>query len=103
IFLTDLKVGQSYYDVVENFTYTFISTEIRAISYGVSETRFYQKYKNEFRLASIERQNGFSIGLRYDHELSYNSIVGGGANACILHYVENNQPLKDGDLVLIDA
>lgn len=34
---------------------------------------------------------------------SYNSIVGGGANGCILHYVENNQPLKDGDLVLIDA
>lgn len=34
---------------------------------------------------------------------SYNSIVGGGANACVLHYVENNQPLKDGDLVLIDA
>ncbi len=34
---------------------------------------------------------------------SYNSIVGGGANACILHYVENNQSLKDGDLVLIDA
>lgn len=34
---------------------------------------------------------------------SYNSIVGGGKNGCILHYVENNQPLKDGDLVLIDA
>lgn len=34
---------------------------------------------------------------------AYNSIVGGGANACILHYVENNQVLKDGDLVLIDA
>jgi Xaa-Pro aminopeptidase len=34
---------------------------------------------------------------------SYNSIVGGGANACVLHYVENNKPLKDGDLVLIDA
>lgn len=34
---------------------------------------------------------------------SYNSIVGGGANGCILHYVENNQVLKDGDLVLIDA
>ncbi|KKC43573.1 aminopeptidase P N-terminal domain-containing protein, partial [Acinetobacter sp. V2] len=27
---------------------------------------------------------------------SYNSIVGGGANACVLHYVENNKPLKDG-------
>ncbi len=34
---------------------------------------------------------------------AYNSIVGGGRNACILHYVENNQPLKEGDLVLIDA
>ena len=34
---------------------------------------------------------------------SYNSIVGGGKNACVLHYVENNQVLKDGDLVLIDA
>ena len=34
---------------------------------------------------------------------SYNSIVGGGENACILHYVENNKALKDGDLVLIDA
>ncbi len=35
--------------------------------------------------------------------VSYNSIVGGGANATILHYVENNAPLKDGDLLLIDA
>lgn len=34
---------------------------------------------------------------------SYNSIVAGGDNANILHYVENDQPLKDGDLVLIDA
>ncbi len=34
---------------------------------------------------------------------AYTSIVGGGDNACILHYVENNQTLKDGDLVLIDA
>ena len=34
---------------------------------------------------------------------AYNSIVGGGANACILHYVENDKALNDGDLVLIDA
>ena len=34
---------------------------------------------------------------------AYNSIVGGGENACILHYVENNKELKDCDLVLIDA
>lgn len=35
--------------------------------------------------------------------VAYNSIVGGGDNATILHYVENNMPLKDGDLILIDA
>ncbi|MBW8192682.1 Xaa-Pro aminopeptidase [Neiella marina] len=34
---------------------------------------------------------------------AYNSIVGGGANACILHYTENQDAIADGDLVLIDA
>ncbi|MBU2737621.1 Xaa-Pro aminopeptidase [Acidithiobacillus concretivorus] len=35
--------------------------------------------------------------------VAYPSIVGGGENACILHYTENNAELRDGDLVLIDA
>ncbi len=34
---------------------------------------------------------------------AYNSIVGSGDNACILHYVENTRQMKSGDLVLIDA
>jgi Xaa-Pro aminopeptidase len=34
---------------------------------------------------------------------SYDSIVGGGNNACVLHYRENNCKLKSGELVLIDA
>jgi Xaa-Pro aminopeptidase len=34
---------------------------------------------------------------------AYSSIVGGGANACVLHYVDNNATLKKNDLVLIDA
>ena len=34
---------------------------------------------------------------------AYPSIVAGGANACVLHYVENRAALKDGDLLLIDA
>ena len=36
-------------------------------------------------------------------DTSYQPIVGGGANACILHYRENNQTLNDGDLLLVDA
>lgn len=34
---------------------------------------------------------------------AYSSIVGGGANGCILHYTENSARLNDGDLLLIDA
>ena len=34
---------------------------------------------------------------------AYSSIVAGGANACTLHYVVNNQRLVDGELLLIDA
>lgn len=34
---------------------------------------------------------------------AYGSIVGAGANGCILHYRENDAEIRDGDLVLIDA
>lgn len=34
---------------------------------------------------------------------AYTSIVAGGANACVLHYVDNSARLRDGDLLLIDA
>ncbi len=34
---------------------------------------------------------------------AYTSIVGGGKNGCILHYIENRQKINDGQLVLIDA
>jgi Xaa-Pro aminopeptidase len=34
---------------------------------------------------------------------AYTPIVAGGANACVLHYVSNDKPLNDGDLLLIDA
>lgn len=36
-------------------------------------------------------------------DMAYSAIVGGGVNACILHYIDNSDKLKDGDLVLIDA
>ncbi|MEO6065586.1 MAG: aminopeptidase P N-terminal domain-containing protein [Lysobacterales bacterium] len=34
---------------------------------------------------------------------AYEPIVGGGANACVLHYRANRDPLRDGDLLLVDA
>ena len=55
---------------------------------------------NEFQVESLieayMRDNGAS-------GVAYNSIIGGGENATILHYVENNRTLNDGDLILIDA
>ncbi|MCY1392201.1 Xaa-Pro aminopeptidase [compost metagenome] len=53
----------------------------------------------------------FSLEAELDYEFrkggakmpAYGSIVAAGRNACILHYQENDAPLKDGDLVLIDA
>jgi Xaa-Pro aminopeptidase len=36
-------------------------------------------------------------------EQAYSAIVASGANACVLHYRENNRQMADGDLLLIDA
>ncbi|MGV3639745.1 MAG: aminopeptidase P N-terminal domain-containing protein [Adhaeribacter sp.] len=33
---------------------------------------------------------------------AYGSIIASGANACILHYVDNNRECKDGDVLLMD-
>ncbi len=40
---------------------------------------------------------------KHDAWTSYSPIVGGGENACTLHYITNRDELKDGDLLLIDA
>jgi Xaa-Pro aminopeptidase len=55
---------------------------------------------NEFQVESLVESYMRDRGAT---GIAYNSIVGGGENATILHYIENNRPLKDGDLILIDA
>jgi Xaa-Pro aminopeptidase len=39
----------------------------------------------------------------HNADVSYYPIVGGGANACVMHYRDNDQPLSDGDFLLLDA
>src|SRR5690606_37912544 len=54
----------------------------------------------EYQLQA-EIEHAFAVeGARHP---AYGSIVGGGANACVLHYVDNGAQLQDGELVLIDA
>ena len=57
---------------------------------GVFEYQLQAEIEHEFAMSG-------SVGP------AYSSIVGGGKNGCVLHYVENKDPLRDGDLVLIDA
>ena len=40
---------------------------------------------------------------RHNADLAYHPIVGGGANACVMHYRDNDKMLNDGDLLLLDA
>ncbi|WP_188152296.1 Xaa-Pro aminopeptidase [Teredinibacter waterburyi] len=51
----------------------------------------------------LEAEIQYACALRGGRQPAYNSIVGGGKNACVLHYIENSEKLKSGDLVLIDA
>ncbi len=55
-----------------------------------------REYQIEAELLHCFMQNGARTP-------AYPSIVGGGANGCILHYTDNCSILKDGDLLLIDA
>ncbi|MCB1691217.1 MAG: Xaa-Pro aminopeptidase [Pseudomonadales bacterium] len=53
----------------------------------------------------------YQLEAEFQHELTmsgarsqaYPAIVGGGENACILHYISNDETLRAGDLVLVDA
>lgn len=54
----------------------------------------------EYQLEAIILQHFAMQGARYP---AYNTIVGGGENGCILHYTDNQDRLRAGDLVLIDA
>jgi len=62
---------------------------MRACRPGMPEYALEAEFWHEFR------RNGA--------EPAYGLIVGGGANACVLHYIDNRDTLRDGDLVLIDA
>jgi Xaa-Pro aminopeptidase len=55
-----------------------------------------QEYQIEALIEQTFRRHGASGP-------AYTSIVGGGANATVLHYINNDGELRDGDLLLLDA
>jgi len=74
-----------------------------AVISGKAHKRAMQKTRpgiNEYHIEAELNHEFARHGARFP---AYNSIVAGGENACILHYVENQDPLKDGELLMIDA
>jgi Xaa-Pro aminopeptidase len=69
------------------------SAHVRAMQYcrpGMFEYQLEAEILHEFAIS----------GARHP---AYSSIVGSGANGCVMHYVDNAAKMRNGDLVLIDA
>ena len=81
-----------------------ISTMQRAADISVAAHQrvmnFCRPGRTELQLES-ELQHEFAM--RGARHTAYPSIVASGDNACIMHYIENDATIQDGDLVLIDA
>ena len=63
---------------------------LKAIKPGIKENELQAEFIHEYL---IRNASGFS----------YEPIIASGANACVLHYIENNAICKDGELILFDV
>lgn len=61
----------------------------RFVKPGVNEREIEAEFAHEF--------------IRNHGRFAYLPIIASGANACVLHYVDNDQPCKNGDLLLLDV
>ena len=61
----------------------------RFVKPGVNEVEIEAEFAHEF--------------IRRGGDFAYNPIIASGKNACVLHYIANDQPCADGDLLLLDV
>ncbi|MGD1912088.1 MAG: aminopeptidase P N-terminal domain-containing protein [Rivularia sp. (in: cyanobacteria)] len=73
----------------------YIAVEAHNVAREMTKPGIYE-YEVQAEMEGIFRKHG-GLGPAYP------SIVASGANSCILHYIENNRQMQDGDLLLIDA
>lgn len=70
-----------------------ISAEVYNKAYGIrfdTEAQLYHFLEYEFMMRGC-------------HESAYLPVVAGGSHALTIHYTQNNDILRDGELVLVDA
>lgn len=75
------------------------AAHIRAMQFAANQMR-HNLPVTEFQLEAEIHHHYALNGAKHP---AYGTIVGGGINACILHYTENQDEIKAGDLVLIDS
>ncbi len=72
-----------------NLTKAGFERVARFVKPGVNEREIEAEFAHEF--------------IRNHGRFAYLPIIASGANACVLHYVDNDQPCKNGDLLLLDV
>ena len=95
LFLDDMRLIKDSHELGTMRRAAAISTDahrraMRATRPGLREYEIEAEIVHEFRRRGAQAP-------------AYTPIVAGGANSCVLHYVQNDAILKDGDLLLIDA
>jgi Xaa-Pro aminopeptidase len=95
IVMNALRLHKSEYELSQMRQAVAIAAEAHNLAITKRKPGLYE-YELQAEMEMIFRQHG-GIGPAYP------SIVASGANSCILHYVENDRQMQDGELLLIDA
>ncbi len=93
--LHDMRLYKSRYEVTRMRKAAKISAKAHIRAMKACQPNMYEY--------QIEAELHHQFATQGARSPAYSSIVGGGKNSCILHYVDNNAVLNDGDILLIDA
>jgi Xaa-Pro aminopeptidase len=100
--IRDVRAELDAMRLIKDATELEIMRRAAAISAGahIRAMRFVAPGRFEYEVEAELLHEFRRLGCEFP---AYTSIVAGGPNACVLHYVGNDQVLKDGELLLIDA
>lgn len=108
------KWAKSYQKNVENVAEIHISERLVLSDFQIAELKKAVGYTGDAFKAALKKWNTFKterdLALRLDYEmlkrnysdLAFPTIAASGENACCLHYVKNDEPLVEGNMVLLD-
>jgi Xaa-Pro aminopeptidase len=97
-FLSEMRLIKDDYEIEQlqaavDATARGFEDMVRVIPEAMKEDRGERVIEGEF----------FGRARLEGNDIGYDSIIASGAHACVLHWIRNDGPVKDGDLILIDA